>query len=99
MSPELLGSLSTIVTILVGGGGLAGAIYAWFKLRPETDLMSIEMAGKVVNLQNEQIDRMQREIKRLEGEIVSRDEKIAALVKDLGSLRDRVKELERKALE
>lgn len=85
-----MSQLVTLFTYLVGSGGLAGAVYALLKLRPEAGQITVDAAHKVVQFQADVIRRIEDENRALREEVAA----LRPLVEEVAALRRRVAQLE-----
>ena len=96
MSPQMWDRLMTILGVLVGGGGAAGAVYSLMKLRPEASEKSVLAAEKVIELQTKAVERVEAENKALREELKQYEEVNKNLRLEMESMRARIRELEAK---
>lgn len=93
MSDTTLGQLITLFTLLVGSGGLVGAVYALLRLRPEAGQITVDAAHKVVQFQAEVIQRIEDENRALRDEVAELRplrQEVADLRREVAQLRRRV---------
>lgn len=92
----------SIVLGLIGSGGLLGGIYALLKLRPEAGQIAVIAAQGAVVVQQNVIDQLQDENKRLQSRLDAVEAELSKagnLYLENYKLRLRVTELEREVAE
>lgn len=101
--------IATVVAVVLGGGGIGGAIVALLKVRPEAGQIAVTASQGALIVQSGVIDTLQEENTQLRARLEDLESKVAMMV-DLRMqvislkaentrLKGRVTELERRLVE